>query len=387
MDSATQPAPQMDRSALERLFFAYSQDGMILLRVQHGPQDEMRFIIEAENPAATARLGAIGQAEAFLGRDIREVLPAWLHARLAVHYNACATSGTACRYEIMHGGLTHESIATPVRNAAGVVEHIAVVMRDIGERVHQEKKLNIALARAEEANRSKSEFFASMSHELRTPLNAILGFSEMMEKGFGGSLSHQHVEYVEHIHTSGQHLLAVIADILDLSKIEAGQFRLHEQATPVAHIVESCAIMLRERALRKNLRLDVEVPQGMPDLMADPLRIKQVLLNLLSNAIRFTDEGHVTLSVEHGAQGFTFRVTDTGIGMTPADLAVALQPFGQVEDAYTRNRDGTGLGLSIARHLTELHGGRLELVSTKGKGTEACVILPPSRAVRAGIAC
>jgi two-component system cell cycle sensor histidine kinase PleC len=259
-----------------------------------------------------------------------------------------------------------------------------VVMRDITDRVQQERKLNAALAKAEQAVRSKSEFFASMSHELRTPLNAILGFSEMMEKGIGGNLNPQHRQYIEHIHESGSHLLSIISDILDLSKIEAGQFKLHECDTAVPALVESCIQMVRERAQGKNLRLVTEIHKGMPGLVADPVRVKQILLNLLSNAIKFTDTGSVTVTASFEPMtGFRFTVTDTGIGMTEAELATAQELFGQVEDAYTRNSDGTGLGLPIARHLAELHGGTLELTSRKSEGTSAILILPASRAVTA----
>jgi signal transduction histidine kinase len=222
-----------------------------------------------------------------------------------------------------------------------------------------------------------------MSHELRTPLNAILGFSEMMEKSIGGTLNEQHRQYIEHIHESGTHLLTIISDILDLSKIEAGQFKLHEGEVAIPALVESCIQMVRDRAQGKSLRLVTDIRKDMPGLVADPVRIKQILLNLLSNAIKFTDKGSVTLAASFDPEtGFRFTVTDTGIGMTKDELATAQELFGQVEDAYTRNSDGTGLGLPIARHLAELHGGTLELTSTKSEGTCAMVTLPPSRAVQ-----
>lgn len=389
-DSATTPQAIIAGTGLgecERLVFRHSQDGMLLIHVEADGPDGPGFRILAENPAAIARLAALGQDASFAGLDIENALPSWLARQARAQYRACVETRETRRYEITEPGSTrtHESIATPVPSADGrSVAYIVVTMRDVAARISHERDLHRALARAEEANRSKSEFFASMSHELRTPLNAILGFSEMMEKGIGGELGDRHRQYVDHIYDSGQHLLRIISDILDLSKIEAGQFKLQESEVALVPLVEMCVRMVRERAHRKKLKLETEIGDGLPNVMADPVRIKQILLNLLSNAVKFTDAGSVTLSARFGpAQGFILAVTDTGIGMSPGDLKTALEPFGQVEDAYCRNNDGTGLGLPIARHLAELHGGRLELTSRKGDGTCATVILPPERAMHA----
>ena len=378
--------PDTTRAAFERLLFQHARDGIMLVRVEKQADGSHHFHIEMENPAAIERLRAIGQNEDFTGRNVAEAFPAWLNRKIAIHYEACVATRKVRRYEVVqpNSSMIHESIATPIFSADGKeVEYIMVVMRDIADRVLQERKLNAALAKAEEANRSKSEFFASMSHELRTPLNAILGFSEMMEKSIGGTLSAQHRQYIEHIHESGKHLLSIISDILDLSKMEAGQFKLHETIAAVPALAESCIQMVRERAQAKGLRLTMDIQPSMPDMVADPVRIKQILLNLLSNAIKFTDKGAITLAARFDpAAGFTFTVTDTGIGMTAAELATAQELFGQVEDAYTRNNEGTGLGLPIARHLTELHGGRLEITSRKSEGTQAVVTLPAHRAIK-----
>ncbi len=371
----------------ERLLFAHSLDGMMLIRVEPGPSGEHEFRIMAENPAAIARLRGLGQAEHFAGQRIEDALPPWLARQARAQYTACMATAEARRYEITQPGSshTHESVAVPVRAAdRPEIGHIVVTMRDVAERANQERALNRALAKAEEANRSKSEFFASMSHELRTPLNAILGFSEMMGKGIGGELADRQREYVDHIHNSGQHLLRIISDILDLSKIEAGQFKLQESEAALPPLMEMCLQMVQERARRKGLRIVTEIADELPLALVDPVRIRQILLNLLSNAIKFTDQGAVTLAARFEPdRGFVISVTDTGIGMSAADLKTALEPFGQVEDAYCRNHDGTGLGLPIARHLAELHGGRLEIASRKGAGTCVTVILPPSRAIAA----
>jgi two-component system cell cycle sensor histidine kinase PleC len=281
------------------------------------------------------------------------------------------------------GTATHESIATPVLDATGTqVTHIIVIMRDVEERLKHERELRDALQKAEAANKSKSEFLASMSHELRTPLNAVLGYSELLTHGIGGQLSDKQAQYVEYIHKSGSHLLKIIADILDLSKIEAGQFVLYEEVAEIAALIDVCLLMIRERAAAKGLLLIEDFPQDLPAIRVDVLRMKQIILNLLSNAVKFTGNGSVTLSIRHdAATGLTIAISDTGIGMAQSELAVALEPFGQVESAFARNHDGTGLGLPIARHLVELHGGRLQIASQQGEGTTVAITIPPERVV------
>jgi signal transduction histidine kinase len=223
-----------------------------------------------------------------------------------------------------------------------------------------------------------------MSHELRTPLNAVLGFSEAMIQGVGGPLSDKQQEYVGHIHQSGSHLLGIITDILDLSKIEAGQVVLQEQPIAIEQLVEACMLMVRERAVNKGIKMKTQVPANLPMIKADPLRLKQILINLLSNAVKFTDKGCVSLSAEYDDQtGFEFAVSDTGFGMTDSEMKIALQPFGQVESAFSRNHDGTGLGLPIARHLAVLHDGTLDLSSRPGLGTRVTVCIPSHRALPA----
>jgi signal transduction histidine kinase len=371
----------------ERLLFSYARDGMLLVRVVKntllGDTGRLSFFIQAENPAAIERLSSIGQAESYVGHEIDEAFPRWLRQKIRAEYTACVRSQRVHRYEVCHpdGTLAHESIATPViDHAAKSVTHIIVIMRDIGERIVHERQLAIALKRAEAANRSKSEFLASMSHELRTPLNAVLGFSEALTEGIGGPLASRQKEYVSHIHQSGSHLLSIISDILDLSKVEAGQVVLQEKAIPIRPLVETCILMVKERAQSKKLSIKIELSSNVPSIYADPLRLKQILINLLSNAIKFTEQGSVIIAVGyHPKTGIEFAVTDTGIGMTAEEMGIALQPFGQVESAFSRQHEGTGLGLPIARQLALLHGGKLELSSSPGLGTRVIVVLPPDR--------
>ncbi len=372
----------------ERLLFSYARDGMLLVRVRHGASgrpSDLSFEIQAENPTAIERLSSIGQAQSYVGCDMEDAFPRWLRQKIRTEYTTCVISRQVHRYEVSHpdGRLAHESIATPVIDPVSKsVTHIIVIMRDIGERIVHERQLAVALRKAEAASKSKSEFLASMSHELRTPLNAVLGFSEAMIQGIGGPLSDKQKEYAGHIHQSGSHLLGIISDILDLSKIEAGQVVLQEQPVVMEQLVESCLLMVKERAGGKGLKLKMEVSSNLPMIKADPLRLKQILINLLSNAVKFTDKGAVILSANyHDQTGFEFAVTDTGIGMTENEMKIALQPFGQVESAFARNHDGTGLGLPIAQHLAVLHGGTLELSSKSGLGTRVTVTFPPSRAL------
>jgi signal transduction histidine kinase len=370
----------------ERLLFSNARDAMLVVRVEGAPQGDTEsnsYFIVSENPAAAARLGAFARQKTHIGRRLSEVYPEWLRIQIEPEYAACVSFGETRRYEVSHpdGELAHESIAAPVVDATGAVTHIIVIMRDVAERKRHERELGDALRRAEQASVSKSKFLASMSHELRTPLNAILGYSEMLELGIGGSLSVRHREYAQYIHKSGRHLLKIIGDILDLSKIEAGQFKLQFEETAIEPLIDGCILMVRELAMDKGLDLRTVVPPHIPTLSVDSLRVTQVLLNLLSNAIKFTDIGGVTLTASfEESKGLVLAVTDTGKGMSAEEMVVALEPFGQVESAMSRNHDGTGLGLPIARHLVELHGGGLSIASRSGEGTTVTVAIPYRRA-------
>jgi signal transduction histidine kinase len=238
--------------------------------------------------------------------------------------------------------------------------------------------------RAEMANRAKSEFLANMSHELRTPLNAVLGFSEIiMNKAFGPEAVDRYADYAGDIQASGKHLLAIIDDILDLSKIEAGHSKLEESEISVAKIVSRTRILLGDRFRRAGLKLTFDLPDPTLQLRIDERKLKQALVNLLSNALKFTPRGgRVTLAAVRGADGdFGFAVRDTGIGIAGQHIETVLSPFGQVESAFSREHHGTGLGLPLARSLIELHGGRLSLVSELNVGTVATLWLPAQRLV------
>ncbi|HET7851943.1 MAG TPA: ATP-binding protein [Methyloceanibacter sp.] len=253
--------------------------------------------------------------------------------------------------------------------------------RDISERKAQEDELTQARDEAMSASRAKTQFLASMSHELRTPLNAVIGFSEILNRELFGDLGEQRYrDYARMIHESGEHLLHVVNDILDMSKIEAGKFKLLKEPFDVGLLVRSCADVMRHAAEAKQLTLTAEVPSGLPELVADKRACKQMLLNVISNAIKFTDTGGLVRISAREADGMIeLIVADNGIGIAEHDLPKLGHPFVQADNAYNRNHDGAGLGLSVVQGLARLHEGRLELASQLGQGTTATIVLPVKR--------
>jgi signal transduction histidine kinase len=247
-------------------------------------------------------------------------------------------------------------------------------------RKHRESlQLAANVARAEAASRTKSEFLANMSHELRTPLNAIIGFAEIMKEGLLGQLSPPaYREYARDIHASGMHLLGVINDVLELARAEAGHVALSIEEVDLASALEEPLRMVRSRAERSGVELRAEFARDMAPLRTDERKLRQIVINLLANAVKFTPKGSVTLSLREVERGraVEIAVKDTGIGIAAADVPLCLAPFGQIDGVLSRKHDGSGLGLPLSVKLTEWLGGRLELESAPGVGTTVRVILP-----------
>jgi signal transduction histidine kinase len=244
------------------------------------------------------------------------------------------------------------------------------------------QELRLAKEEAEAANQAKSGFLATMSHELRTPLNAIIGFSEMMLREVLGSLGNeQYRSYVGDIYASGTHLLQIINDILDLSKAEAGKIDLSEDVFDLRDIMRSVGQLTAGRVHAAELTQSVDLPEDLPPLSGDERKTKQVLLNLITNSVKFTPAGgSIKVSARWAVgKGLAVTVADTGIGIPESDLERVLKPFEQVDSSLSRQHQGTGLGLPLVKAIMELHGGRLEMKSELGVGTEVTVIFPPER--------
>jgi protein-histidine pros-kinase len=296
------------------------------------------MLIPAHGPAATEAAGQIST----------------LHARTA--------KGREFPIELTFGHLATKT-GRLVSNA----------IRDITER----RRIEASLV---EASKAKSEFLARMSHELRTPLNAIIGFSELIRDAMIAPIDARYREYGGDIHNAGKHLLNIVNDILDIAKIEDGRLELREEVISIAESIEACRRVVAVMAEAASVTLIADAAQSLPRIRCDQIRFRQVLLNLMSNAVKFTPAGgEVRVSAATGPEGVIITVTDTGIGMKPEEIAIALEPFRQIEGPMSRRFDGTGLGLPLAKALVELHDGHLQIESAAEKGTTVRVCLPAHR--------
>jgi two-component system cell cycle sensor histidine kinase PleC len=297
---------------------------------------------------------------------------AWVRERLSRH----RSPGEPFEYETRRG---RWFLVREVRMPDGGT---ATVSTDITQRKHAELEREAARRVAENANRTKSAFLANMSHELRTPLNAILGYAELIRRALHGPVPDRYRGYAGDILQSGTHLLDVINEVLDLSRIEAGHATLDDAAVDLRALADRAAALVG--AQYGGGRIVSIVPDSLPMLRADETRVIQVLINLLTNAVKFAPTGDITVEAAREGRGLAVRVVDQGIGMSPEDLAVALQPYGRIDgDPFVRRTEGVGLGLPIVQHIMRLHGGTFEIQSTPGKGTRATVTFPEGRIVQA----
>ena len=277
---------------------------------------------------------------------------------------------------------SHKSISRGRRKT--LLADYSTNLGELMSRRQSEAALRSAKIESDMASRTKSEFLANMSHELRTPLNAIIGFSEFIQHiAASGKPSEKTGEYAEHIAGAGRHLLNIISDILDISKIESGTFTLATEMHDLRDLIDACTVLIEPRIREKKQVLDIKADPVLPSVPVDVRRIKQVLINLLSNAHKFTGEGGriVLVATRTPDNGATIAVADTGIGMSKEQIDHAMTPFGQVQSSYARGHEGTGLGLPIAAALTKLHGGEFQIYSEPGKGTTVFFTLPPAKAV------
>ncbi len=257
--------------------------------------------------------------------------------------------------------------------------------REIDRRIKVEEELQDLTEKAEKlaveatkANRAKSEFLANMSHEFRTPLNAVLGFSQLLEHKLDGPNADAHKAHVGYIHEAGTHLLGLIDNILDLAKIEAGKFDPDFEILDTKEIVQSSLQLVSSDAEKSGVKISTDWPLELPPLFADERLLKQILINLLSNAVKFTPQGgtiSVTISAADNG-GTTIRVSDTGIGVKPADIPLVMEKFGQIDSSLSRHHNGTGLGLPLVKSFMELHGGELAFESQPNVGTVASLVFP-----------
>ncbi|PWJ85303.1 two-component system cell cycle sensor histidine kinase PleC [Pseudaminobacter salicylatoxidans] len=274
-----------------------------------------------------------------------------------------------------------EKLVESERRLMASIHDLSVARRAEQERsrelVEINKKYMKETERAEAANRAKSEFLANMSHELRTPLNAIIGFSELMSSGLFGPLgSDRYEEYTRDILTSGQYLLGVINDILDMSKIEAGQFSVESEQIDLCPLISETVRVISLQAAQKSITVETKIAEAM-SVYADRRAIKQIVINLLSNAVKFTGEGgHITVRARNVAKALMITIEDNGCGIPKSALSKLGRPFEQVQNQFSKNHTGSGLGLAISRSLTELHGGALKIRSAEGKGTIVSVRIP-----------
>ncbi|MFQ5341558.1 MAG: ATP-binding protein [Anaerolineae bacterium] len=334
-----------------------------------------------------------------VSKRIEEVLPETAHAMVLGKYNEAIRENKAVKWEEVSdyptGKLTGEVIVTPAWDAAGVCTHLIGSVHDITEIRRAEEALQelnreleervaertaelaVAKGQAESADRLKSTFLATMSHELRTPLNSIIGFTGIMLQGLAGPLNDEQTKQLGMVQSSASHLLDLINDILDISRIEAGQLEIACELFDMRASIQKAVRTITPLAEKKGLGLITEVSPEVGQIVSDRRRVEQILINLLNNAVKFTEAGEVRVECRIKDDWLVTRVIDTGIGIKPKDMPRLFEPFQQIDDGLTRRHEGTGLGLSICKRLVEMLGGEIWAESEgAGKGSAFAFTLP-----------
>jgi len=326
--------------------------------------------------------------QAVMGKSIRQVVGARAYGRLKPYLEE-TEEGQSAKFESQEVNaqgitlFTQTSLEPHIDESGKMLGHFAIIS-DINDLKHTQAEMMAAKEAAENANHAKSNFLASMSHELRTPLNAIMAFSDMIRlEKFGTLENAKYTEYANDIHDSGHHLLDMIGEILDLAKVEADMVELDEKVFDLSQMVDSSLRFIAERARSSGVKLQNDIPKNIPKLLADETMVKRIVLNLATNAVKFTPEGgQVSVNARADGDGLSLSVVDTGIGIPPKDLDRIMQPFEQVKNAMqSDSRDGVGLGLSITKSLVDLHQSRIEISSDLSKGTVVTVVFPKERVV------
>jgi PAS domain S-box-containing protein len=393
--------PVLDQNGEASLYIAHQRDISRRQEAEHGvayTQMLFEFIYDAADLGVviTNRRGSITRMNAAFARVYGESGDALIGENLSAiltpsepTIKLVSATCAASEFEATLKRPDGKERTVLVRRAPGDLLETAGVqvftLLDLTERRMAEALLKRAITEAELASRAKSTFLAGMSHELRTPLNAIIGFSEVIEQACFGPLGNErYEEYIGDIRRSAEHLLSIINTILDLSKIEAGRMDVHAEPLDVERMLTDCYNLVRERAIRRAITIELQVSENIPVLFADPTKMRQVLINLLTNAVKFSHENTtITVHAAEDAQGgIAITVRDRGVGMTPEQLKIAMEPFGQVDNALSRKVEGTGLGLPLTKALIELHEGGMEIETAPGEGTAITARFPPERTQR-----
>ncbi|MEG3617526.1 PAS domain-containing sensor histidine kinase [Magnetovibrio sp. PR-2] len=371
----------VDTEKLLQIAHEHSPDGITILRPVRDAQGAVVDFTWLYQNKTVARMNGTA-ANSVIGKRLLDLFPGHTGTIFMEKYIHVAETGTTCIFEEAYEG---ESIPSKTWFRIVVVPadgDIAIMAQDITQQKELESNLTEALAEAKRANLAKSEFLASMSHDFRTPLNAMMGFTDMMRQRAFGPLNNEHYEeYIEDIHSSGSLLVSLVNDVLDLSKIEAGNYKLIEESVSLSALVQTCVRQNTTQARLKTINLVEEIPDGFPHLLGDERALVQICNNLISNAVRHTpNSGMVSISANlRQDQSIILRIVDTGSGMTPDELEDALNPFEPDKSKISRPNKQTGLGLTICNHLMDLFGGKMSINSTPDKGTSVWLRFPADR--------